>query len=76
MILIVQGSHHTTTRPLASTGKLLFMHTRLELLSRRHGIQCVDSDVNTRTGEILSSVNKPLEHGDDDNNGKCCNAVI
>jgi hypothetical protein len=32
--------------------------------------------IDTRTGEILSSIHKPLENGDDDDNSKCCNTVI
>ena len=55
-------SLYPLSRYLASTSKFLFMHTRIELLSRGHSIQCVDSDVNTRTCEILSSIHKPLEH--------------
>jgi hypothetical protein len=52
------------------------MHIGLNLLSGRRGVQCVKSDIDTRTGEILSSVHKPLENGDDDDNSKCCNTVI
>lgn len=52
------------------------MHIGIEILSGRHGVQCVESDIGTRTREILPSIHKPLENGDDDNNSECCNTVI
>jgi hypothetical protein len=73
----VGSSLHHYRAYLAPTSNLLFMHIgRLDLLPGRHGIQSIESDIDTRTGEVLSSIHKPLENGDDDDNSKCCNTVI
>lgn len=46
------------------------------LMLRGHDVQGINSHIKARTSKVLTSVDDPLEHGDDDDDSKSCNAVV
>jgi hypothetical protein len=46
------------------------------LLLRGHDVQGINSYIKARTSKVLPTVNDPLEHGDDNDDSKSCNAVV
>lgn len=54
----------------------LFLVDGGRLLVRVHSIQRINSDINTRTGKVLASIDEPLENRDDNDNRECSNSVV